>query len=136
MRIKSLFLFITILMTFLAVENGQCEDGVKLRDLIGIWKTDLPGNDVSRVIKFSGDGTYKIAWDVDKLDTRPVDRGQIKLEGEQITFIPSESPACKTNMGKYAIKMTEKGNFEFSLQEDSCFDRRCLFGSEIIRIKP
>ena len=133
MSVKSLIL----VMTFLAVENGQCEDtGVQLKDLIGIWKPDLPGDDVSKVIKFNEDGTYIIAYDIDKLATRPLDRGKIRLEGEQITFIPSESPSCKTTMGKYTIKMTEKGNFQFTLQEDSCDRRRCLFGPELIRIKP
>ena len=138
MRLKSLILVMTILvMTFLAVENGQCEEtGVQLKDLIGIWKPDLPGDDVGEVIKFNDDGTYIIAYDVDKLATRPLDRGQIKLEGEQITFMPSESPACKTTMGKYTIKMTEKGKFQFTLQEDPCDRRRCLFGRNLIRIKP
>ncbi len=138
MRLKSLIFVMTIfVMTFLAVENGQCEEtGVQLKDLIGIWKTDLPGDNVSEVIKFNDDGTYIIAYDVDKLSTRPLDRGQIKLEGEQITFMPSESPACKTTMGKYTIKMTEKGNFQFTLQEDPCDRRRCLFGRKLIRIKP
>ncbi len=138
MRLKALILFMTIfVMTFLAVEKGHCEEtGVKLKDLIGIWKPDLPGNNVSEVIKFNDDGTYIIAYDVDKLAKRPLDRGQIKLEGGQITFMPSESPACKTTMGKYIIIMTEKGNFQFTLQEDPCDRRRCLFGSKLIRIKP
>ena len=138
MRLKPLIFVMTIfVMTFLAVENGQCEEtGVQLKDLIGIWKPDLPGDNVSEVIKFNDDGTYIIAYDVDKLATRPLDRGQIKLEGGQITFMPSESPACKTTMGKYTIKMTEKGNFQFTLQEDPCDRRRCLFGRKLIRIKP
>ena len=138
MRLKPLIFVMTIfVMTFLAVENGQCEEtGVQLKDLIGIWKPDLPGDNVSEVIKFNDDGTYIIAYDVDKLATRPLDRGQIKLEGVQITFMPSESPACKTTMGKYTIKMTEKGNFQFTLQEDPCDRRRCLFGRKLIRIKP
>jgi hypothetical protein len=138
MRLKSLIFVMTIfVMTFLAVENGQCQEtGVQLKDLIGIWKPDLPGDNVSEVIKFNDDGTYIIAYDVDKLATRPLDRGQIKLEGEQITFMPSESPACKTTIGKYTIKMTEKGNFQFTLQEDSCDGRRCLFGPELIRYMP
>jgi len=138
MRLKPLIFVMTIfVMTFLAVENGQCEEtGVQLKDLIGIWKPDLPGDNVSEVIKFNDDGTYIIAYDVDKLATRPLDRGQIKLEGGQITFMPSESPACKTTMGKYTIKMTEKGSFQFTLQEDPCDRRRCLFGRKLIRIKP
>ena len=68
---------------------------------------------------------------LEKIETRPTDKGQIKLEGKDITFIPSESPMCKTNTGKYAIKKIEKGKFEFTFQEDQCDRRRCLFWSNI-----
>ncbi|MGD9072965.1 MAG: hypothetical protein PVI69_14485 [Desulfobacterales bacterium] len=138
MRLKSLILVMTILvMTFLAVENGQCEEtGVQLKDLIGIWKPDTTNDMLISFIKFYDDGTYRIAYDVEKIETRPTDKGQIKLEGKDITFIPSESPMCKTNPGKYTIKKIEKGKFEFTVQEDPCDRRRCLFGSKLIRIKP
>ena len=138
MRLKSLILVMTILvMTFLAVENGQCEEtGVQLKDLIGIWKPDTTNDMLISFIKFYDDGTYRIAYDVEKIETRPTDKGQIKLEGKDITFIPSESPMCKTNPGKYTIKKIEKGKFEFTLQEDPCDRRRCLFGRKLIRIKP
>ena len=138
MRLKSLILVMTILvMTFLAVENGQCEEtGVQLKDLIGIWKPDTTNDMLISFIKFYDDGTYRIAYDVEKIETRPTDKGRIKLEGKDITFIPSESPMCKTNPGKYTIKKIEKGKFEFTVQEDPCDRRRCLFGSKLIRIKP
>jgi hypothetical protein len=138
MRLKSLILVMTMLvMTFLAVENGQCEEtGVQLKDLIGIWKPDTTNDMLISFIKFYDDGTYRIAYDVEKIETRPTDKGQIKLEGKDITFIPSESPMCKTNPGKYTIKKIEKGKFEFTVQEDPCDRRRCLFGSKLIRIKP
>ena len=138
MRLKSLILVMTILvMTFLTVENGQCEEtGVQLKDLIGIWKPDTTNDMLISFIKFYDDGTYRIAYDVEKIETRPTDKGQIKLEGKDITFIPSESPMCKTNPGKYTIKKIEKGKFEFTVQEDPCDRRRCLFGSKLIRIKP
>ena len=138
MRLKSLILVMTILvMTFLAVENGQCEEtGVQLKDLIGIWKPDTTNDMLISFIKFYDDGTYRIAYDVEKIETRPTDKGQIKLEGKDITFIPSESSMCKTNPGKYTIKKIEKGKFEFTVQEDPCDRRRCLFGSKLIRIKP
>jgi len=137
MWLKSLILFMTIfLMTFLAIGNSQCEDtAVKSKDLIGIWKQDVPMA-IYMVLKFSGDGTYRIAWDVDKLDTRPVDRGQIKFEGKQVTFVSSESPTCKTYIGNYTIKMTEKGNFQLTVQEDQCNLRRRIFVSEWTRVKP
>ena len=138
MRLKSLILVMTILVnTFLAVENGQCEEtGVQLKDLIGIWKPDTTNDMLISFIKFYDDGTYRIAYDVEKIETRPTDKGQIKLEGKDITFIPSESPMCKTYPGKYTIKKIEKSKFEFTVQEDPCDRRRCLFGSKLIRIKP
>jgi hypothetical protein len=126
-----------VFMFFFAVENGQCTDaGVQLKDLIGIWKPDTTDDMLTSVIKFYDDGTYRIAYDVEKIETRPIDKGQIRLDGEDITFIPSESPACKTNTGKYTIKKIEKSKFEFSVQEDPCDRRRCLFGRKLIRIKP
>jgi hypothetical protein len=126
-----------VFMFFSAVENGQCTDaGVQLKDLIGIWKPDTTDDMLTSVIKFYDDGTYRIAYDVEKIETRPIDKGQIRLDGEDITFIPSESPACKTNTGKYTIKKIEKSKFEFTVQEDPCDRRRCLFGRKLIRIKP
>ena len=138
MRLKSLILVMTILvMTFLAVENGQCEEtGVQLKDLIGIWKPDTTNDMLISFIKFYDDGTYRIAYDVEKIETRPTDKGQIKLEGKDITFIPSESPMCKTNQGKYTIKKIEKGKFEFTVQKDQSERRRCLFGRILIWISP
>lgn len=116
--------------------NAQMDTGVQLKDLVGIWKPNLFEDDVTNVIKFSGDGTYRIAWNIDMIDTRPVDRGQTKLEGDHVIFIPSESPACGKNAGNYTIKMTEKGNLKFTLQEDLCDRRCCLFGRELIRMVP
>ena len=84
---------------------------VELKDLIGIWKPDLPQEGYSMVLKFSGDGNYRMAWSVEKLDTRPVDRAQVRFEGQQVTFVSSESPTCKNYIGKYNIKMTEKVTF-------------------------
>jgi hypothetical protein len=138
MRIKSPILVLAItFITFFATENGPCQDNsIQLKDLIGIWKPDSSNDNLSSVIKFGENGTYRIAYNVERLDTRPIDKGQFKLEGEHITFIPSESPACKTNTGEYTIKMTEKGNFEFTRLEDPCDRRRCLFGRELIRINP
>jgi hypothetical protein len=126
-----------LLMLFLAIENGQCTDScVQLKDLIGIWKPDTTNNMFISLIKFYDDGTYRIAYDVEKIETRPTDKGQIKLEGKDITFIPSESPMCKTNKGKYTIKKIEKDKFEFTVKEDLCDRRRCLFGRKLIRISP
>lgn len=138
MKLRFPVLFMTIVfMFFLAVENGQCTDaGVQLKDLIGIWKPDTTNDMLTSVIKFYDDGTYRIAYDVEKIETRPIDKGQIKLEGEDINFIPLESPACKTNAGKYTIKKIEKSKFEFTVQEDLCDRRRCLFGRKLIRIEP
>ena len=138
MRLKSLILVMAILfMLFFANENGQCTDScVQLKDLIGVWKPDTTNDMFISFIKFYDDGTYRIAYDVEKIETRPTDKGQIKLEGKDITFIPSESPMCKTNPGKYTIKKIANGKFEFTVQEDPCDRRRCLFGSKLIRIKP
>jgi len=133
----TVFFMAIVLMLFLAIENGQCTDScVQLKDLIGIWKPDTTNDMLISFIKFYDDGTYRIAYDVEKIETRPTDKGRIKLEGKDITFIPSESPMCKTNPGKYTIKKIEKGKFEFTVQEDPCDRRRCLFGSKLIRIKP
>ena len=138
MWLKSLILFMTIfLMTFLTIGNSLCEDtGFKSKDLIGIWKPDLPEEGFSKVLKFSNDGTYRIAWSVEKLDTRPVDKGQVRFEGEQVTFVPSGSPTCKTNTGRYSIKMTEKGNFQLTVNDDPCYERRADFVPEWTRVKP
>jgi hypothetical protein len=126
-----------LFMLFFANENGQCTDScVQLKDLIGIWKPDTTNDMFISFIKFYDDGTYRIAYDVEKIETRPTDKGQIKLEGKDITFIPSESPMCKTNPGKYTIKKISNGKFEFTVQEDPCDRRRCLFGPKLIWISP
>ena len=138
MRLRIIFLFMAFfLMALGTIGNGVCEDaGENLKDLIGIWKPDTTNDMLTSVIKFYDDGTYRIAYDAEKIETRPIDKGQIRLEGEDITFIPSESPACKTNIGKCTIKKIEKGKFEFIVQEDPCDRRRCLFGRKLIQIKP
>jgi hypothetical protein len=138
MKLKLPGLFITIIfMFFLSAENGQSTDaGVQLKDLIGIWKPDTTNDMLISFIKFYNDGTYRIAYDVEKIETRPTDKGQIILEGENITFIPSESPMCKSDPGKYTIIKVEKDMFEFAVQDDTCERRRCLFGRKLIRIEP
>ena len=133
----TVFFMAIVLMLFLAIENGQCTDScVQLKDLIGIWKPDTTNDMFISFIKFYDDGTYRIAYDVEKIETRPTDKGQIKLEGKDITFIPSESPMCKTTPGKYTIKKIENGKLEFTVQEDPCDRSRCLFGRKLIQIKP
>ena len=138
MKLRSPVFFMAIIfMFFSAVENGQCTDtGVQLNDLIGIWRPDTNSDMFISYIKFYDDGTYRIAYSVEKIETRPIDKGQIKLEGKDITFIPSESPACETITGTYIIKKIEKGKFEFTVQKDLCDRRRCLFGRKLIQIKP
>ncbi len=133
----SVFFMAIILILNLPFDDGQCtETDIQLQDLIGIWKPDTDNDMYIRFIKFYNDGTYRIAYSVEKIETRPIDKGRIRLEGEDITFIPLESPACKTNTGKYTIKKIEKSKFEFTVQEDLCDRRRCLFGHRLIRIKP
>ena len=136
MWLKSIILFITIsLIAFLAVGNGDCESiGVKSEDLIGIWEQDLPA-DILIVLKIGADGTFRMAWEVEKLNTRPIDKGQIKFDGNQVTFVSSESPTCKNLIGKYNIMMTEKGNFQLTEMEDPCYDRRRGFIPEWTRVK-
>jgi hypothetical protein len=126
-----------IVFIFFSIENGQCTDsGVELIDLIGIWKPDTSNDMLISYIRFYNDGNYRIAYDVEKIETRPTDKGKIKLKGEDITFIPSESPMCKTTQGNYMIKKIGKDKFEFTVQEDLCDRRRCLFGRQLIRVKP
>ena len=133
----SVFFMAIILIFHLPFDDGQCtETGIQLQDLIGIWKPDTDNDMYIRFIKFYDDGTYRIAYDVEKIETRPTDKGQIKLEGKDITFTPSESPMCKNNQGKYTIKKIEKDKFEFTVQEDPCDRRRCLFSRNLIRISP
>ena len=136
MWLKTLILFMVIfLMTFLANGNVDCEDtGVKSEDLIGIWKQDIPV-DIVLVLRLSADGTFRMAWGVDRLDTRPVDKGEVKFEGNQVTFASSESPTCRNHIGNYNISMTEKGNFQLKVIEDPCNDRRRGFIPEWTRVK-
>ena len=94
MWLKTLILFMTVfLMAFGEIGNGDCEDaGVNLKDLIGIWKPDLRQGALDIVLKFRGDGSFGIAYSVEKLDTRPVDRGQVKFEVKIVTFVSSDRP--------------------------------------------
>ena len=66
--------------------------GVQLKDLIGIWKPDTTNDMLISFIKFYDDGTYRIAYDVEKIETRPTDKGQIKLEGERHHFHSIRKP--------------------------------------------
>ena len=136
MWLKNLILFMAIFfMTFLSIENGNCGDtGIKPKELIGIWKQDIPV-DIVLVLRLSADGTFRMAWGVDRLDTRPVDRGKVKFEGNQVTFASSESPTCKNHIGNYNISMTEKGNFQLTVEEDPCYDRRGFFVADWNRVK-
>ena len=130
--------FVTIIfLSFLAVESALCkDDNIQLNDLIGIWTQDMTGDYLRSVVKFSKDGTYIIAYDVEKIKTRPTEKGQIKIEGKDITFIPSESHMCKNTLGRYAINKVEKKKFKFIVQEDQCIPRRDTFSRKIIRINP
>ena len=135
MWLKSFVLFIVfLLVTFLAIGNSYSEDdSVKLIDLIGLWKSDSDHYDI--VLKFNTDGTFGIAYSVEKLDYRPIDRGKFKLEGQQVTFISSESPTCKSYTGKYGVKMIKKGNLQLTVEEDPCYDRRGFFVADWNRVK-
>ena len=133
-----IFCVVAIFLFFLKAEPTlSTEDSIPLNDLIGIWTQDTTPEDyTTSVIKFSKDGTYTIAYDVEKITTRPVDKGQIKLEGKDIIFIPSESPMCRTNPGRYAINKIEKEKFELTVQEDPCERRRAALNRKLIRINP
>ena len=135
MRLKSLILFMTILsISYWAIGNSQSEDaGANLKNLIGMWKPD--SDHYNLVLKFNTDGTFGIAYSVEKLDTRPIDRGKFKIEGEQLTFVSSGSPTCKTHIGKYSIKMIKKGNFQLTVEQDPCNDRRGFFVADWNRVK-
>ncbi|MGD9017891.1 MAG: hypothetical protein PVH30_10935, partial [Desulfobacterales bacterium] len=86
---------IAIACIFFSIKNGQCTDtDVELTDLVGIWKPDTSNDMLISYIRFYNDGNYRIAYDVEKIETRPTDKGKIKLKGKDITFIPSESPMC------------------------------------------
>ena len=129
---KSVILIVTFfLMAFLVIGNSQSgETSVTLKDLIGIWKPDVSGGDHTLIIKFNDDGSFRMAWKVDRLDTRPIDKGQVRLEGKQVTFFSSESLTCKNEIGKYTIGMIEKGTFRLTMQEDPCVSRSSVFVSE------
>lgn len=138
MTLKSLVLIIAfLLVSFLAIGNSYSEDnGVKFDELVGIWKPDVPQGVLDMFLKFNGDSTFSIAYDVEKLETRPVDKGKIKIEGKQVTFISSGSPTCKDKIGKYDIKLSGEGNFQLAAHEDPCSDRRSIFVPEWTRVKP
>ena len=86
MLVKSLILSIIIfLTTLLVIGTSHCEDtAVNLKNSIGIWEPDLPEKGYSTVIEFSGNKSFRMAWSIEKLETRPVDRGSFKLEGKKL----------------------------------------------------
>ena len=129
---KSLFLLVTFfLITLLTIGNSQSnETHITVKDLIGIWKPNAPGDDHSLVIKFAGDGSFQMAWKVDRLDSRPIDRGHFSLEEKQVTFFSSDSLTCKDEIGKYSIAMIERGRFQLTMIEDPCVSRRSVFVPE------
>lgn len=138
MKLISQITFVTIIfLSFLAVESALCkDDNIQLNDLIGIWTQDMTGDYLRSVVKFSKDGTYIIAYDVEKIETRPTEKGQIEIEEMNITLIPLESHMCETTHGRYAINIVEKSKLEFNVQEDQCIPRRDTFGRKLIRINP
>lgn len=129
---------VTISLFFLKAETAQSTDEIiQLNDLVGIWTQDTTPEDFTKsVIKFSKDGTYTIAYDVEKIETKPVDKGELKFEGKDIVLIPSESPMCTNYSGKYAIKKIEKDKLELTAQEDPCERRRAALNRALIRIYP
>jgi hypothetical protein len=130
-------LFVVIIsLFFFKAETAQSSDEIiQLNDLVGIWTQDTSPEDFTKsVIKFREDGTYTIAYDIEKIETGPVDKGQIKFEGIDIVFIPSESPMCTNNSGKYAINKIEKDKLELTAQEDTCERRRAALNRKLIRI--
>jgi hypothetical protein len=130
------FLHGNCIIDLFSSRKRQCtENGIQLKDLIGIWKLGTTNDMLISFIKFYDYEAYRSAYDVEK-KTRPTDKSQIKFDGKDITFIPSESPMCKTNQGKYTIKKIEKGKFEFTVQKDQSERRRCLFGRILIWISP
>lgn len=127
-------IFLVFLMTFGVIGNGNCEESnVNLKDLNGIWKPNV--NHLNMFLRFNSDSSYGIAYSIKKLDTRPFDKGQVKKDGNQIAFVSLGSPTCKTNIGKYSIKMEDKDIFQLTVNEDPCADRRGIFAPGWIRVK-
>ena len=133
---ESTILFVTFfLITFLFAVNSQSEEtSVRLKDFVGVWKPVASGKDHSLVIRFDGDGSFRMAWKVNELDTRPIDKGQIKLEGKQVTVYSTESLTCNNGTGRYTIAMMEKGRFRFGVKDDQCVARRSFFAPQWIQI--
>ena len=63
-------------------------------------------------------------------------RAEIKFEGAEIIFVPSEIPMYKTNKGKYTIKKIENSKLEFIMLENQCDRRHSLFGRKLTLIRP
>ncbi len=128
-KLKILFV-IFIVITFLVIGNGHSEEmNVTLKDFVGTWKPDVSGGNHSPVIKFNGDGSFRMAWKVEKLDSRPIDKGQVRLKGKQVAFFSSDSLTCKNEVGKYTIGMIDKDSFQLNMQEDPCVSRSSVFVS-------
>ena len=115
-------LFIAGLLLVLAAACG--DDGqppITVEDLTGTWFQ----SSASVYARFDGDGTFRVANSVAKLEENPdVDIGQFRLEGTLITLMSSdESPRCPGLSGSYQVQLTEEGHLQFDEQDDPCGPR-------------
>ena len=134
MKSFSIYLLSIIIVAFGVVGYGVCgEDDTNLNKLIGYWKPDIPNP--GYILIFRSDGTYAVAYSIEKLDTRPMFIGDVKIEGDRVTFISSNSPNCKTMVGNYTIKINENDNFQLTVNEDPCDGRQWIFLSDWNRVK-
>ena len=91
-------------------------DSLTVDDLYGVW------THIGIFLQFNEDGTYAIAHSFDGLTSQPIEFGDFRLDGPQMTnILNEESPKCAGTTIIYEYEMAEDGKrFESTPIEDTC----------------
>jgi len=119
---------------FIAAETYG-EDNITMQRLSGIWWT-YDANDTPWAIQFNGDGTFRIAHTVLRLDKAPRDEGKFQVEGTSLILISNKDceGSCKGLKGNYKVEFTKYDKLLLKEQDDQCLERKEVFSAAWDRI--
>lgn len=88
-------------------------------EVIGTWQAGFG----RYRIRFDDDGTYRMARELDELDSKPYAIDSYHFEGTEMlskTIKVSGVPSCGKKIGRYEIRLLENGNIWVFAIEDLC----------------
>jgi len=137
MKVAAALVLLVALVACGNAGGGEDADGiVTAESLAGVWRrttlTDW-GSEMYR--RYSDDGTYQVAFTLEKLDTEPRVEGTYLFEDgvlviEDTSGVPGwDMCVGDDQVGRYTIDVQESGTIRFVLVEDACASRGTMMAS-------